>query len=256
MFYNCLEEELPISLLMDRKPNPDNQFRKAVQLIRSHLQKCDVQKLIIDFNRIINDTPYITDKVKSQLLKCKTIEDLFVRLSPYISWCKYDVLQHLVEVSGCEDAVDELNKFETQVDTSQSIVLYPLSQPSSSICPDLEKDITMIAVKLNKDLRTVTYDDIERFQNTFAQMGGTNRNALDLQSFVGGSSILYWLIPRNTVTSFEQNIRSNLDHLYNQGIKEILLDPNIVITTGRDVRIRSLSHLTLPTKHPEIAEVV
>ena len=240
---------------MDKKPDPDKQFRKTVQLIRRHLQKCDVQQLITDFNMIVNDTPYVSDRVKNQLLKCRTIEDLFVRISPYISWCKYDVLRHLVEVSGCKDAVDCLNKFEAQLVTSQSIMLYPLSQPSNSIYPDLEKETTMIAIKLGKDLRTVTYRDVEQFRDTFAQMGGTNKNALDLQAVNAGSSILYWLIPRSTVASFEQNIRSDLDRLCDQGVKEILLDPNIVITTGRDSRIRSLAHLTSPVKHLEIAEV-
>ena len=172
---------------MDKKPDPDKQFRKAVQLIRRHLQKYDIPQLIMDFNMNVDDNPYISDGVKNQLLKCRTIEDFFVRVSPYISWCKYDVLRYLVEVSGCKEAMDVLNKFEAQLVTSQSIMLYPLSQPSNSICPDLEKETTIIAIKLGKDLKTVTLRDVEQFRDTFAQMGGTNKNALDLQAVNAGS---------------------------------------------------------------------
>lgn len=241
---------------MDSKPNADELFRKTVRHIKSHLQKCNVQKLVTDFNMSIGTiNPYFSDKVKNRLHMCKTVEDLLVHLSPYISWCKYDALQTLVEVSGCEVAVNELNKFETQLDASQSIVLCPLSQPSNRICPDLEKEITMTAVKFDKDLQTVTFNDVEQFQDTFARMGGVTKNALDLQACNGDSSILYWLIPKNAIKSFEQNIRSNLDNLYGHGVKEILLDPNIVITTGHDLRIRLLSHLTSPSKRPEIVEV-
>ena len=73
------------------------------------------------------------------------------------------------------------------------------------------------------------------------------------------SSIFYWLLPKSVVASFEENIRNNLDDLYDQGILEISLDPNIVITTGRKLRVRSLAYLTkLPPQDaipPERAEV-
>ena len=222
----------------------DKKFRLTVKNIKSHLEQCDAQDLVTDLNMSANDIPYFSDEVKKKLHKCKTIKDLFVRLSPYISWCKRDVLRVLVEVSDCEAAVDELNEFEDWLDTSQSIIHYPIPQASSSICPDPNSDITMFAIKTNKALKALTYKEVEQYQDTIAEKGGTSSKAFDLQANNHGSSILYWLIPKSVVKSFEANIRNNLDYLYDQGIVEILLDPNIVITTGRKLRVRSLSYLT------------
>ena len=228
-------------------------FRLTVKNIKMHLEQCDVQDLITDLNISANDIPYFSDEVKEKLHKCITIKDLFVRLSNYISWCKRDVLRVLVEVSDCKAAVDELNNFEDWLDTSQSIIHYPIPQASSSICPDPDSDITMVAIKANKDLKEVTYKGVEQYRDTIAQVGGVSSKAFDLQAKNSGSSILYWLIPKNVVKLLEENIRNNLDHLYKQGIVEILFDPNIVITTGSKLRVRSLSYLTkLP---PERAEV-
>ena len=235
----------------------DKRFRLTVRSIKKHLEHCDVQDLVTDFNISANDIPYFSDKVKKQLHKCETIKDLFVRLSPYISWHKRDVLRVLVEVSDCEAAVDELNGFEEWLDTSQSIMNYPIPQASSSICPDPNSDITMVTMKANKDLRAVTYKDVEQYQDTIAHIGKVSSKAFDLQATNPGSSILYWLLPKCVVKSFEENIRNNLDYLYDQGIVEVSFDPNIVITTGSKLRIRSLSYLTkIPPKRTEVSENV
>ena len=77
-----------------------------------------------------------------------------------------------------------------------------------------------------------------------AEKGNVSSKAFDLQATNPGSSILYWLLPKSVVKSFEENIHNNLDYLYDQGILEISLDPNIVITTGRKLRVHSLAYLT------------
>ena len=246
--------------LQHTKPSDvDKKFRQAVRNIKKHLEHCDVQDLVTDFNISANDIPYFSDEVKKKLHKCETIKDLFVRLSPYIRWNKRDVLWVLVEASDCEAAVDELNGFEAWLDTSKSIINYPIPQASSSICPDPNSDMTMVTMKANKDLKAVTYKEVEQYQNTVAKVGKVSSKAFDLQATNPGSSILYWLLPKSAVKSFEENIRSNLDSLYDQGILEISLDPNIVITTGRKLRVRSLAYLTkLPPQNarpPQRAEV-
>ena len=239
----------------------NKKFRQAVRNIKEHLKHCDIQDLVTDFNISANhsDIPYFSDEVKKRLGDCETIKDLVLRLSPYISWYKRDVLWVLVEASDCEAAVAELTGFEDWLDTSQPITKYPIPQASSSICPDPNSNITMVTMKANKDLKMVTYKDVGQYQDTIAQVGKVSSKAFDLQATNPGSSILYWLLPKCVVKSFEENIRSNLDYLYDQGILEISLDPNIVITTGRNLRIRSLAYLTkLPQQDaipPERAEV-
>ena len=51
--------------------------------------------------------------------------------------------------------------------TSQSIMNYPISQAS---CNDPNSDMTMVTMKASKDLKAVTYKDVEQYQNTVAQV--------------------------------------------------------------------------------------
>jgi len=205
------------------------------------------------------DIPYLKKKVREKLYKCKTIGDLFVRLSPFISWHKRNVLRVLVEISDSKEAMDELNKFEAKLSPTSSINDYPVPLPSSSICPDPDGDITMVTMKANDHLRNVSWLQAERLQEMVANRGGIKKEDLDLQAKNPGSSILYWLIPRKSIKTFEENIRRSLDFFYKQGIVEFSLDPNIVITTGHKLRVRSLAYLTKvppPTaKPPGRAEV-
>ena len=70
-------------------------------------------------------------------------------------------------MSDYKAAVDELNGFEKWLYTSQSIMDYPIPQAS---CNDPNTDMTMVTMKASKDLKAVTYKDVEQYQNTVAQV--------------------------------------------------------------------------------------
>ena len=255
-------------MLMSPPPAPCNDvkhiekaFRNTVRNIKKHLKQCDVQDLVMNFNNVLYEDrfPKFKRRVKEKLHHSKSIDELFSRISPFFNWRKREVLRALVEASDCQEAIDELDKFEDQLDYSQSAINFPIPSPSSDILPDPDSNMSVITAKAIQDLKKSSLRDIDHMEDTIAQTGGIRKENLDLQAQNPGSSILYWLIPRNMVKSFEVNIRNNLDHLYEQGIVEISLDPNIVITTGRKLRVRSLSYLTkLPPPdviHPQRAEV-
>ena len=221
-------------------------FKTTVSNIKKHLQQCNVQELIINFNMVVSKEkfPNFKDRVKEKLYKCKTIGDLFARISPFFNWKSRGVLKALVEVSECPEAAAELRQFEAQLDYSQPAWSFPIPPPTSDICPDPESDHVIVSAKSNQDLKKITLRDLDDMTNTIGQAGRIGKENLDLQADNPGSSILYWLLPKSALKSFEENIRSNLDYLYGQGILEISLDPNIVITTGRKLRVRSLAYLT------------
>ena len=256
----CAVRSLPMLMSPVESPPPhsdiksiEKNFRNTVNNIKRHLNQCDVQELVTNFNMVVDKEkfPYFKDRVKRKLYKCKTIGDLLVRISPFVSWKKREVLRALVEASDCQEAVDELNRFEAQLDYGQPTTSFPIPPPSSEICPDPESDAIIVSAKSNQDLRKTSLKDIDHVTGVVVQAGGMNEKDVDLQATNHGSSILYWLLPKNKVKSFEANIRDNLDFLYAEGILEISLDPNIVITTGRKLRVRSLSYLTkLPPQDP------
>ena len=128
-------------------------FKTTVINIKKHLQQCNVQDLVTNFNMVVNREkfPNFRDRVKEKLYKCKTIGDLFARISPFYDWKNRGVLKALVEVSGCPEAVAELKQFEAQVDYSQPARSFPILAPSSDICPDPESDHVIVSAKYLKN---------------------------------------------------------------------------------------------------------
>ena len=128
-------------------------FKTTVSNIKKHLQQCDVQDLVTNFNMVVNKEkfPNFKDRVKEKLYKCKTIGDLFARISPFFNWKNQGVLKALVEVSGCPEAVAELKEFEAQLDYSQPAISFPIPAPSSDICPDPESDHVIVSAKYLKN---------------------------------------------------------------------------------------------------------
>ena len=221
-------------------------FQTTVRNIRKHLRQCNVQELVTNFNTVVNKEkfPNFKDRVKEKLYRCRTIGDIFARISPFYNWKDRKVLKALMEVSDCPEAITELKQFEAQLDYGQPAISFPIPSPSSDICPDPESDVMIVSVKSNQDLNKITLKGLDDITDTIVQAGKIHEGSLELQAKNPGSSILYWLLPKSVVKSFEENVRNNLDSLYDQGILEISLDPNIVITTGSRLRVRTLSYLT------------
>ena len=236
-------------------------FKTTVSNIKKHLQQCDVQELVTNFNMVASKEkfPKFKDRVKEKLYRCKTIGDLFARISPFFNWKNRGILKALVEVSDCPRAIAELRQFEAQLDYDQPAINFPIPSPSSDICPDSDSDAVIVSAKSNQNLKQIALKDLDTITDTVVRAGGIHEGDVELQAKNHGSSILYWLLPKSAIKSFEENIRGNLDYLYDQGILEISLDPNIVITTGRKLRVRSLAYLTkLPpqdVRPPQRAEV-
>ena len=131
----------------------EHNFKATVSNIKKHLQQCDVQNLVKNFNMVVSKEkfPYFKDRVKEKLYRCKTIGDLFARISPLYNWKNRGVLKALVEVSGCPEAVAELKQFEAQLDYSQPATSFPISFSSSDICPDPESDHVIVSAKYLKN---------------------------------------------------------------------------------------------------------
>ena len=64
----------------------EHTFKTTVSNIKKHLQQCDVQELVTNFNMVASKEkfPNFKDRVKEKLYKCKTIGDLFARISPFL----------------------------------------------------------------------------------------------------------------------------------------------------------------------------
>jgi len=187
---------------------------------------------------------FFPERVLCKLHKCKTVEDLFLKLSPYISWQRLHVLQLVVDASKCEEAKKLLSDFKSKVDESHSVMEYDFGRPSKRIIPAENSSEALFCTKSVKD--NMSLHDSNEIKKAIADSTGVEEYSFELTATEKGSIILYWLVVRNVIGLIIEGVHKNLSRFYNMGIVEVCIDPNISITTVPGVRVGSLSYLTGP----------
>lgn len=228
------------------------QFNHLLDEIIDCLQRYEVPmaRLITKFNVLMADhaskIPFFPQKILDELFKCKTVEDLFLELSPYISWQRMHVLQLVVDASRCQEAKKLLADFKSKINVSRSVLEY-IGPPSKRKVPAHNSSEALFCTKSITDHASL--HDTNVITKAVADSTGVEECCFELTGAKNGSIILYWLVVRSVIGLVIKGIHDNLSLFYNMGIVEICIDPGIVITTVPNVRVRSLAYLTgLPTK--------
>ena len=226
-------------------------FVELLDEITDCLQSCEVPRLITKFNVLMADhaarIPFFPQKLLHKLYKCKTVEDLLLKLSPYISWQRMHILQLVVEASKCGKAKKLLSNFKSKMNETLSIKQYSFPPPSKRIIPAQDSSEAMISTKSVTD--DMTLQDANKITKALADSTGTNEHCFELTSTTPGSIILYWLVIRSVIGLVIEGVYSNRSMFYSMGVVEVCIDPGIVITTMPSVRVGSLSYLTgFPTE--------
>lgn len=244
------QSELTVSDPQQSVYELSRQFADLLDELVDCLHCCEVPMLITKFNVLMADhaskIPFFPKKVLQRLYKCKTVEELFLELSPYISWQRLHVLQLVVDASKCEKAKELLANFKSKIDESRSIMEY-IGPPSKRIVPARNSSEALFCTKSVRD--NMSLDDSNKIKKAIADSTGVEEYSIELTATQNGSIILYWLVVRSVIGLVIDGVHKNLTHFYNLGIVEVCIDPGIVITTVPDLRVRSLAYLTgLPTE--------
>lgn len=226
-------------------------FNELLEKIKDCLQCYEVPKLITKFNVLMADhaakIPFFPQKLLHKLHKCKAVEDLLLKLSPYISWQRMHVLQLVVEASGCVEAKKLLVNFKSKINEARSVKEYSFPPPSRRIIPAQNSSETLISTMSVTD--DMSLHDANNIRKAIADSTGVEEYSVELASTQSGSIILYWLVIRSVIGLIIEGVHNNLSLFYNMGIVEVCIDPSIVITTVPGVRVGSLSYLTgFPTE--------
>ena len=226
-------------------------FNKLLDKIIDCLQCYEVPRLITKFNVLMADhaakIPFFPQKLLLKLHKCETVEDLLLKLSPYISWQRMHVLQLVVEASNCVEAKKLLANFKSKINKTRSVKEYGFPPPSKRIVPAQNSSEALISTKSATD--DMSLHDANNIRKAIADSTGIQEYSVELTSTQSGSIILYWLVIRSVIGLIIEGVHNNLSLFYNMGIVEVCVNPGIVITTIPGVRVRSLSYLTgFPTE--------
>ena len=221
-----------------------DQIAKLLQSYTFELvQSCKTLKA----SDVHNISLFSADQMK-ELSDCNETSSLLLKLSLFFTWSNcYTLLRALV---GCSsEAVKLLDKFESKIDPLQPITSYPIPSLSADMIPGDTSAYTILAVRCKVELYESSLQYIYDVQSVMMEKCDITQHCLQLLAVRSDPTILYWTIPKCVVYLINTNVPLHSEYLYSIGILEVLVYPDLMLTTGDDICLKS----TVFTCHEDIS---
>ena len=209
-----------------------DQVNKLLQRYELELvELCDSLKA----SDVHNINLFSVDYMK-ELSKC---DSMLMKLSSYFTWSNHSVLRVL---AGCSsEAVKLLDEFDSNLDPLQSVTSYPIPCLYSNMITSDTSTYTILAVRCKVELYECSLQYVYDVQSVMIEKCYITQHCLQLLAVRSDPTILYWTIPKCVVDLINTNVPLHSDSLYSRGILEVLVYPDLLLTTGDDVCYGSLA---------------
>ena len=173
-----------------------------------------------------------------QIKELSESNNILIKLSSLFTWSNHSILKSL---AGCSsEAVKLLYEFGSKLDPLQPVTSYPIPCLYSNMIPTNTSTYTILAVRCGKELYQCTLQYVYDVQSVMIEKCDITQHCLQLLAVRSDPTILYWTIPKCVVDLINTNVPLHSEYLYSRGILEVLVYPDLLLTTGDDVCYGSL----------------
>ena len=210
-------------------------FFQVVDSIGELLQFHDVQILIDQCRQLMasNKHNLISDNQMQLFSECSNTLSLLQRLSSFFTWSNHSTLRALV--GQCSEAVNIIDDYASRLDPFQLIVSYPIPILSCDMIPSDTSTYTILAVRCKVELHECTLQYVYDVQSVMIEKCDITQHCLQLLAVRSDPTILYWTIPKCVVDLINTNVPLHSEYLYSRGILEVLVYPDLLLTTDDNV---------------------
>ena len=218
-------------------------FFQVIDLIGKLLQIYHIQMLTNQCKYLMasneHDINLFTNDQIEKFNKCDTTSLLLLKLSSFFTWSSHSILKGFV--GQCSDAVNILDDFDSRLDLHQQIASYPIPCFSADMIPSDTSTYTILAVRYKVELYESSLQYIFDVQSVMIEKCDITQHSLQLLAVRSDPTIFYWTIPKCVVDLININVPLHSEYLYSRGILEVLVYPNLLLTTGDDICYGSLA---------------
>ena len=224
----------------------------------------EIQSLSVLFLHLIDQVSEVLQSDKLELFpQCKNLKasnshsiDLFsahqidelsgyntasmlVVLSPLFTWSNHSILRALV--SYCSKAIKLLDEFDSKVDPLQPVTSFPIPCLSCDMIPSDTSTYTILAIRCKVELYESSLKHVYDVQSLVLEKCSITLHCLQLLAMRSNPTIFYWTIPKCVVYLINANVPQHSEYFYSQGILEVLIYPDLILTTGDGICLGSLT---------------
>ena len=214
-------------------------YDSVVELLRS----CHVELLVDVCKKLMASNKHAINIFSDiQMQKLKNSENstlLLQKLSLFFTWSNHSILRILAD--QCSEAVSSLDDFNYRIDCFHLIASYPIPRFSYNMIPVDTSTYTILAIRCDQKLYKTTLQYVYDLQSVMIEKCDITQHCLQLLAVRSDPTILYWTIPKCVVDLINTNVQLHSEYLYSRGILEVLLYPDLLLTTGDHVTVGSLA---------------
>ena len=167
-----------------------------------------------------------TDSFIKKLFKCSCSSLLRTYLLPFNTWLDNTILVEVVTASEENDTLELLGKFNSRIDVTQSITLYPIPKFSQLIIPLDDCEHTIVATETLQNCSESTLKDIADVKEFLTSHWELTAHALQLVAIDYHHNCMYWMIPKQVKSLIEDKLSQGQHELQHRGIFMTVLLPN------------------------------
>ena len=211
-------------------------FLNLVTQLRQNLKVSDPKSFLEACNKLsasashLKPTPLL-DVGYLQDLDDTSTEEIFNQLAILWTWNNCSILRALLETcNDCQDGIKMLNDFESQIDATQPMELFPIPPPSMKMAPSLSSPFTVLSVRGEYDRdEPVPLQYVNDVATIMTEKFGISPHALQLLAARANPLMLYWMIPKSIIPLISEGVDEHLDFLKENGLSEIAAYPNNIL---------------------------
>ena len=170
--------------------------------------------------------PLFDESLLNRLDKCNSYFLLKLILLPYMTWLDHSILRYLISASKSKAALKLLDEFDSSIDYTQPMKVYPIPAPSQLIIPLVDSDYTLVATKYSKFAANINLEQLVFIRSLLSELWLITENAIQLVAVHAKHFYLYWMIPKVVVKLIEE--QSSLDVIQQQLLEEGIIVTNIL----------------------------
>ena len=157
-------------------------------------------------------------------------EEVLRRSTFLWTWNNHSVLRALLEACNCQDGIEMLDEFESQIDTNQPMELFPIPLPSMKMAPFSSSAYTVLSIRCEYDKSHLTpLQYVNDVAKIMIEKFGFSQHSLQLLAARATPLMLYWVMPKSTVPLIGKGVQEHLDFFKAKGISEIAIYPSTIL---------------------------
>ena len=174
----------------------------------------------------VHNIKLFTDSFIKKLFKCSHSTLLKIYLLPFNTWLDNTILVKVVTANKENDTVKLLRKFNSRIDDTQSITLYPIPNFSQLIIPLDDCEHSIVATETLQNCSEFTLKGVVDVKELLTSLWELTAHAIQLAAIDYHYNCMYWMIPKQVKSLVEDKLSQGQRELQCRGIFMAVLLPN------------------------------